>query len=558
MKAEASTHAVKTLSALQVLLAENAEAIEPGFRMIAAGIRLGRSSIDLLGLDAHHTPALIAIGFIADDAMLLRMHDAHAWALEHPESLRRLTPAGIDAGWPPRVVFVAQQLDESFRRKLGVLKLPAVSCFEFQHTELDGTPRFDLEPLDSQVAQALRADARESSAAKRRAIPGTPAAAPVPPEVPGPASAWEAVLEKLAATPVTPDGEVAAPAPPSPERPAAPPPKTLEEFEQRVVMAPAQPAAPPAPTPAVQDVVVAAATDASAAKGVEQAALDESGRWWTSAWARWTNWTGTLDFNAAVTEELVKYPYLLSVPIQKSTEYDDGLLSYGYSILLDFIEQGSDGFVTRALDSLKAFVAGAPGPGSSVGGHLYNFLVKEGRLAERYPEFVKAVLVAAVPPGPWTQARLLESMTETTIFTHPSARLGDPVDSSEHLTQDTQRFRDHRFSLALPPITARFFMVASDLRRYSRAINVRLREGRSDSDEAWVLTMPPVGRTDLKSKLIRLGLEGTSVPGLGQDYAALWVAVFNADPEAEKKYELILTLKKDVSRSVATLRAVRP
>ncbi len=184
-----------------MLLAENAEAIEPGFRTIAAGIRLGRSSIDLLGLDARRTPALIAIGFIADDAMLLRMHDAHAWALEHPESLRRLIPAGIDAGWPPRVVFVAQQLDESFRRKLGVLKLPAVSCFEFQYTELDGTPLFDLEPLDSQVAHALHADARESSAAKRRAIPGTPAAAPVPPEAPGPASAWEAVLEKLAATP---------------------------------------------------------------------------------------------------------------------------------------------------------------------------------------------------------------------------------------------------------------------------------------------------------------------------------------------------------------------
>src|SRR5260370_12680421 len=132
------------LSALQFLLAENAEAIEPGFRTIAAGIRLGRSSIDLLGLDARRTPALIAIGFIADDAMLLRMHDAHAWALEHPESLRRLIPAGIDARWPPRVVFVAQQLDESVRRQLRVVKLPPVSCFALQYTEFDVTPIFDL------------------------------------------------------------------------------------------------------------------------------------------------------------------------------------------------------------------------------------------------------------------------------------------------------------------------------------------------------------------------------------------------------------------------------
>ncbi len=260
-----------------------------------------------------------------------------------------------------------------------------------------------------------------------------------------------------------------------------------------------------------------------------------------------------------MTEELAKYPYLLSVPIQKSTEYDDGLPSYGYSILLDFIEQRSAGFVTRALDSLKSFVAGAPGPGGSVGGHLYDFLVREGRLAEAYPEFVKAVLGAVAPTaGLWTQAHLLESMTETIVVTHPSARLGDPAESSQHLTQDTQRFRDHRFSVTLPPITARFFMVSSDLRRYSRALDVRLHEGRSDSDEAWILTMPPAGRAKLKPRLIPLAREGTSVPGLGQDYAALWVAVFNADAQAAKSYELTLTLKKDASRPAAALRAARP
>ncbi len=607
MAAGASTHAVKTVSALQVLLAENAEAIEPGFRVIAAGLRLGRSSIDLLGLDAHSALALIAIDFIANNATLLRMNDAYAWALEHPQSLRRLVPAGIDVGWPPRLVFVVQQLDESFRRTLGALELPAVRCFAFRCAEHDGALRLELEPLDSQAAQAPRADERKPSAASRGAIPGAPAADPGPSPAPGPASTWEAVLQKLAATPVTYlDGE-AAPAPPPPapaaarhvapgheagaqreasttrkdrkngeralpdgtvgavafaraaKQPAAPLSNLLEELERPVGPAAAQPAAPPAPAPRVQDVVVAAATDASAAKGAEQAAPDDSGRWWTSAWARWTNWAGTLDFDAAVAEELAKYPYLLSVPIQKSTEYDDGLLAYGYSILLDFIEQRNDGFVTKALDSLKSFVAGAPGPGRSVGGHLYDFLVREGRLTEAYPEFVKAVLVAAVPtPGLWTQARLLESMAETTIITHPSARLGDPADSSQHLTEDTRRFRGHRFSLALPPITARFFMVASDLRRYSRALDVRLREGRSDSAEAWILTMPPAGRGNLKPTLIPLAREGTSVPGLGQDYAALWVAVFNADAHAEKEYELTLSLRKDASRSAATLRAARP
>ena len=160
MAAGASTHAVKTVSALQVLLAENAEAIEPGFRVIAAGLRLGRSSIDLLGLDAHSALALIAIDFIANNATLLRMNDAYAWALEHPQSLRRLVPAGIDVGWPPRVVFVVQQLDESFRRTLGALELPAVRCFAFRCAELDGALRLDLEPLDTQAAHSPRADER--------------------------------------------------------------------------------------------------------------------------------------------------------------------------------------------------------------------------------------------------------------------------------------------------------------------------------------------------------------------------------------------------------------
>src|SRR5258708_38376798 len=128
MAAGASTHAVKTVSALQVLLAENAEAIEPGFRVIAAGLRLGRSSIDLLGLDAHSALALITIDFIATNATLLRMKDAYAWALEHPQSLRRLVPAGIHLGWPPRGGFVVPQRARSFRPTPGPLQPPPPGC----------------------------------------------------------------------------------------------------------------------------------------------------------------------------------------------------------------------------------------------------------------------------------------------------------------------------------------------------------------------------------------------------------------------------------------------
>ncbi len=231
-------------------------------------------------------------------------------------------------------------------------------------------------------------------------------------------------------------------------------------------------------------------------QAAEQGTQDEAAQWWVSAWARWTSWKGTLSFNDAVKEELGKYNYVLSVPIQKSTDYEEGLLAYGYSILLDHIEHRFSGFVNKALNSLKTFQPGAPGAPKSVGAHLYNVLVSEGRLQEIYPEFVKSVLLAAVPePGVWTHARILESTTETRIFTHPSNRIGDPEHNSQRLTQERQRFADHRFPVVVAPITARFFAIAADLRE-PRSIDVKLVDGRSDSDHAWLLTMPPVGRAD--------------------------------------------------------------
>jgi hypothetical protein len=335
-------------------------------------------------------------------------------------------------------------------------------------------------------------------------------------------------------------GGAGGPAPPR-ARPVAPP-KGFEGSAQPVAAAPA---------PARQEVATAppAPQDPVAAETVDTAALDDGAQWWVSAWARWTSAKGDIDFNAAVKQELSKYAYLLSVPVQQAADYEEGLLAYGYSILLDFLERKSPGIVTRALNSLKTFVPGKAGHAQSAGAHLYNFLLGEARLVEQYPEFVRSVLVAAVPePGLWTQASILESTTETRVFTHPSARVGDPDHNSQRLTQDRQRFADHRFAVTLPSLTARFFAVAADLSE-PRGIDVKLMEGRADSDDAWLLTIPPVDRVDLKSEPIRLAREGTSVPGLGKDYAALWVGVFNAQPEAAKNYELTLTLRKDARSS---------
>ncbi|OGL21089.1 MAG: hypothetical protein A3G44_05255 [Candidatus Rokubacteria bacterium RIFCSPLOWO2_12_FULL_73_47] len=394
-----------------------------------------------------------------------------------------------------------------------------------------------------------------------------PAAAPAPPapapaaERPAPAPAVSrsagvprtldelaeglARLAPAAAAPAAaaPAAAPAAPAPAAPAPPAPPPPPP----------APPPPAAAPVAPPAVE----APAPAPPEAEGEPARNVDESGRWWVSAWARWTSWKSTLSFADAVKQELGKYSYLLSVPIQRSTDYEEGLLSYGYSILLEYLERQNAGFIAKALNSLKTVAPGGPGQPKTVGAHLYDFLVTEGRLASQYGDFVKSVLVAAVPePGVWTTARILESTMETRLFTHPSNRIGDTEHNSQRLTQERQRFADHRFTVPLAPLTTRFYAVAADLRE-PRAVEVKLADGRADIDHAWLLSMPAAGRADLKSELVRLAPEGTSLPGLGKDYATLWVAVFNPDPEAEKRYDLTLGLRKDV-RAAAGARPARP
>jgi len=391
-----------------------------------------------------------------------------------------------------------------------------------------------------------------SPAAPAAASPAPSAAPHAPPPSPfyaPPAPSPAPPAPPVAPAPASPPPP--APAAPPPPAPAAPPPPAPVAPRPRAPGAspPPAPAAPPPPAAPVKQEVAAAAPapeEDSAPQVVETAALDEGAQWWVSAWARWTSWKGTIDFKAGVKQELGKYAYLLSVPIQQSAEYEEGLLAYGYSVLLDFVERQRPGIVTKALNSLKTFVPGKAAP--SVGAHLYKFLIDEARLAEQYPEFVKSVLLAAVPePGLWTQARILESATETSIFTHPSPRVGDPDHTTQRLTNDRQRFADHRFPVTLAPLTVRFFAVAADFRE-PREMDVKLKEGRAESNDAWLLTMPPVGRADLKSEVIRLVPEGSSVPALGRDCATLWVAVFNPDPKAEKKYDLTLTLKKDASR----------
>src|SRR5256886_14825527 len=86
-----------------------------------------------------------------------------------------------------------------------------------------------------------------------------------------------------------------------------------------------------APEPVRMPEPTVAAPQPAAPRG-EPSAPDETAQWWLAAWARWSGWKNTLAFPEAVREELSKYPYPLSGPIQQSPDFEEGPLGDGYSI----------------------------------------------------------------------------------------------------------------------------------------------------------------------------------------------------------------------------------
>jgi hypothetical protein len=294
----------------------------------------------------------------------------------------------------------------------------------------------------------------------------------------------------------------------------------------------------PAPEPRTVKPKAPAAEAAAAAASGGDAAFDETAQWWLAAWARWSGWRGTT-FSDAVREELSKYSYLLSVPMQKSHEYEDGLLAYGYSILVDHVEKQNPGCVGNALNRLKT------APGASVGAQIFDYLLTEGRLADTYPEFIKNVLLAALPDiGPWFDARIVHTKDDTRIFRRATARLGDSEQKPQRLLADKDRFTEHKFGFKLPPLTARFIQLSPELKD-AHGLEARLKSDGTASESGWVVTVPQPHRTSAKIEARPFTADGTAVPAIGRDFVAVWVAVFNPQPRVEAKYDLALTLRKD-------------
>jgi hypothetical protein len=362
--------------------------------------------------------------------------------------------------------------------------------------------------------------------------PEPPAPEPEPVEAAAAVSIEDVAVEPDAEPepdePVTAAVEAAAPVV-EPDEAVAPEPEP-EPVQVAEVVA-AVPATEPEPEP-----------DASA----EPSGPDETAQWWLAAWARWSGWKSSHDFASAVREELGKYPYLLSVPIQKSPEYEDGLLAYGYSIMMAHVEKQKPGCVGNALNSLKA------GAGRRVGEQLYEYLITEGRLRETYADFVKSTLVASLPePGVWFQFRILESKEDTRILQRPTARIGDTELSGQRLANDSQRYNEHKFKMTLGPLTSRFILVSADVKE-ARGAGFKLVVDGAPSDNGWVVSVSAGSRSGAKIDAKRIVPEGLHVPGLGKEHASLWVAAFNPDPTADRRCELSVFLRKDTKSPFRT------
>jgi hypothetical protein len=185
---------------LQDLVADSVEAVEPGLRLVDSRVLLGGATIDLLALDARGALTLVAVGFQADDEMLLRALEAYSWCLEYPDALQRLYPnVKPAASESPRVIFIAERAPDAFLRKIKHLKFRRADCLEFRFglqfelvEEMRGTEQRRAPESNSRAPRpepepAARPPRQEPAPAQRpaRSEPG-PAARPARVEAPAP------------------------------------------------------------------------------------------------------------------------------------------------------------------------------------------------------------------------------------------------------------------------------------------------------------------------------------------------------------------------------------
>jgi membrane protein involved in colicin uptake len=297
--------------------------------------------------------------------------------------------------------------------------------------------------------------------------------------------------------------------------------------------------------------VAAAATAPSAEPVAEDDGGDaglETAQWWISSSANWGSMRSKkVAFAASVSDVLTKYPYFLSVPIQTSADYEDGMLAYGYGLLLEHVEQSVPGFVSDALSRLPARA------GVSLGRRLYDYLAQA--LGTGYGEFIKNVMVAGLPrTPPWATGGIEDSETTTTVFVRPSARIGDTHQKAERFTQASQRFGEHHFTAAVPPLTTRFFRIEALDVKEARHLGLRISEKGVPSDQAWVVSLAARGGAPQAKRHVP---QGTVINAIGRDVSSVWVGLFNADAETEKRFDMAVEVTRRTPGATGGFRKSR-
>src|SRR5262245_47581753 len=270
--------------------------------------------------------------------------------------------------------------------------------------------------------------------------------------------------------------------------------------------------------------------------------------WWAAATEAWRTWKASGVATAhALRAVIAKHPYLLAVPIRRSHEYDEGRVAGGYFLLLEHVENVFPTFIRNALNDAVSTTDGSSDP-RVLEPALYERLIVRGRLRETFPEFVRDVMIAAIPtPGVSLDGSITEHDDATVIVRWVAGAAGAGSAAEQRRTEQKERLAERGCGVRAGPLTARFIAVRRGDLKEMRDVEVRVTEGDAPSDAAWILTL----RSDqmLASPPKRHTPPVTAMPGLAKSYGGLWIGVFNADPTSDREFAVTLTLRPEVKMS---------
>lgn len=274
--------------------------------------------------------------------------------------------------------------------------------------------------------------------------------------------------------------------------------------------------------------------------------------WWLAASDAWRAWKRSGMATAhALRAAITKHPYLLAVPLRRSPEYDEGRLAADYFLLLDHVENVAPAFMRTALD--RATEAAGSTDGAALEPALYTLLVERGKLRETYPEFVRDVMIAAIPtPGVWLDATITEHDDATVVVRRAGGSAGVDAESEERLTEQKDRLTMHHFAMMAAPLTARFVAIRRGDLKEARDVEVQVTAAGEPSDAAWILTL----RSDhmLHAPPKRHTPPTSALPGLARHYGGLWIGVFNTDPVNDRQFEVSVIVRPEIKPTSAAHR----